>query len=204
MCICKQFAKNLVNEQGGFNLSWRGGIPRFSDLKVAAFNMASESIGIDGDSLLFVKLREASIRDSLLDIPIDNIMIDENLQPSLCCHLCKDGRHYRFGEDYFYRFKTDRSLSSSSCHTMFHGQYRKSSIIWILCITATRRMWVKWCYSLLWPDKSGVYDIHYLKDVKLDYSNNTVIGNRRLYQYWCTVEFLKTTHIWWEVPYRSN
>lgn len=31
--------------------------------------------------------------------------------------------------------------------------------------------------------KVGVYDIHYLKDVKLDYSNNTVIGNRRLYQY---------------------
>lgn len=31
---------------------------RFSDLEVVALNMASESIGIDSESLLFVKLRE--------------------------------------------------------------------------------------------------------------------------------------------------
>ena len=145
--------------------------------------MASESIGIDGDSLLFVKLRETSIRDSLLDIPIDNIMIDENLQPSLCCHLCKDGRHYRFGEDYFYRFKIDRSLSSSSCHTMSMGNIEKA-LLFGYCASQLQDVCglsgVIHSFDLI---KVGVYDIHYLKDVKLDYSNNTVIGNRRLYQY---------------------
>ena len=35
-----------------------GVVPRFSDLEVVALNMASESIGIDSESLLFVKLRE--------------------------------------------------------------------------------------------------------------------------------------------------
>lgn len=54
--ICKQFAGNLVNEQG--NIPRCGVVPRFSDLEVIALSMASESIGIDSESLLFVKLRE--------------------------------------------------------------------------------------------------------------------------------------------------
>ena len=47
--ICKQFAGNIPR---------CGVVPRFSDLEVVALNMASESIGIDSESLLFVKLRE--------------------------------------------------------------------------------------------------------------------------------------------------
>lgn len=54
--ICKQFAGNLVNEQG--NVPRYSVVPRFSDLEVVALNMASESIGIDSESLLFVKLQE--------------------------------------------------------------------------------------------------------------------------------------------------
>ena len=54
--ICKQFTGNLVNEQG--NIPRCGVVSRFSDLEVVALNMASESIGIDSESLLFVKLRE--------------------------------------------------------------------------------------------------------------------------------------------------
>ena len=54
--ICKQFTGNLVNEQG--NIPRCGVVSRFFDLEVVALNMASESIGIDSESLLFVKLRE--------------------------------------------------------------------------------------------------------------------------------------------------
>ena len=37
--ICKQVSGNLVNESG--NISRRGVVPRFSDLKVIALNMTS-------------------------------------------------------------------------------------------------------------------------------------------------------------------
>lgn len=52
--ICKQIAGNLVNKQG--NIPRRDLVPRFSDLEIVALNMASESIGIDSEFLLFAKL----------------------------------------------------------------------------------------------------------------------------------------------------
>lgn len=54
--ICKLIAGNLVKEQG--NLCRCCVVLRFSDLEVVALSMASESIGIDSESLLFVKLQE--------------------------------------------------------------------------------------------------------------------------------------------------
>lgn len=54
--ICKQIVGNLVNKQE--NVPRRGVVPRFSDLEIVALSMASESIGIDSESLLFVKLQE--------------------------------------------------------------------------------------------------------------------------------------------------
>lgn len=53
--ICKQVAGNYVNESG--NVPRRGVVPRFSDLEIVALNMASETIGIDSESLLFAKLQ---------------------------------------------------------------------------------------------------------------------------------------------------
>lgn len=65
--ICKQFTGNLVNEQG--NIPRCGVVPRFSDWEVVALAMASESIGIDSESLLFVKLRDYKSEIShLIDI----------------------------------------------------------------------------------------------------------------------------------------
>ena len=54
--ICKQVAGNLVNESG--NIPIRGVVPRFSDLKIVALNITSESVGIDSESLLFAKFQE--------------------------------------------------------------------------------------------------------------------------------------------------
>lgn len=54
--ISKLIAGNLVKEQG--NLCRCGVVLRFSDLEVVALSMASESISIDSESLLFAKLQE--------------------------------------------------------------------------------------------------------------------------------------------------
>lgn len=52
--ICKHFGKTLVNEKG--NQPRRGVVPRFSDLEVIALSLTAESVEIDSENNLFVKL----------------------------------------------------------------------------------------------------------------------------------------------------
>ena len=50
----------------------------------------------------------------------------------------------------------------------------------------------------------SVHDIHYLKDVKVDYSNCTVIGDRGYISAQVQLDLFETANIRLEVPYRGN
>ena len=50
----------------------------------------------------------------------------------------------------------------------------------------------------------SVHDIHYLKDVKVDYSNCTVIGDRGYISAQVQLDLFETANIRLEVPYRCN
>lgn len=52
--------------------------------------------------------------------------------------------------------------------------------------------------------KASVHDIHYLKDVKVDYSNCTLIGDRGYISAQVQLDLFETAHIRLEVPYRAN
>ena len=52
--------------------------------------------------------------------------------------------------------------------------------------------------------KASVHDIHYLKDVKADYSNCTVIGDRGYISAQVQLDLFETANIRLEVPYRCN
>ena len=52
--------------------------------------------------------------------------------------------------------------------------------------------------------KASVLDIHYLKDVKVDYSNCTVIGDRGYISTQVQLDLFETANIRLEVPYRRN
>ena len=52
--------------------------------------------------------------------------------------------------------------------------------------------------------KASVHDIHYLKDVKVDYSNCTVIGDRGYISAQVQLDLFETANIRLEVPYRTN
>jgi len=52
--------------------------------------------------------------------------------------------------------------------------------------------------------KASVHDIHYLKDVKVDYSNCTVIGDRGYISAQIQLDLFETANIKLEVPYRCN
>lgn len=52
--------------------------------------------------------------------------------------------------------------------------------------------------------KASVHDIHYLKDVKVDYNNCTVIGDRGYISAQVQLDLFETANIRLEVPYRCN
>lgn len=52
--------------------------------------------------------------------------------------------------------------------------------------------------------KASVHDIHYLKDVKVDYSNCTVIGDREYISAQVQLDLFETANIRLEVPDRTN
>lgn len=60
--ICKDFAKNRVNELG--NVPRRGAVQKFSDLEVIALGITAEASGFDSENLLFYRLRN-ECRDEL-------------------------------------------------------------------------------------------------------------------------------------------
>lgn len=52
--------------------------------------------------------------------------------------------------------------------------------------------------------KANVHDIHYLKGVKVDYCNYTVIGDRGDISAEVQLDLFETAHIQLEVSYRTN
>ena len=54
--ICKQFAVNLINEDG--NIPRRGVVPTFSDLEVIALSFTVEALGVDSENYLFSRLEK--------------------------------------------------------------------------------------------------------------------------------------------------
>lgn len=52
--------------------------------------------------------------------------------------------------------------------------------------------------------KANVHDIHYLKDVKTEYNNCTIIGDKGYISAEVQLDLFETANISLEVPYRSN
>lgn len=59
--ICKDFAKNRVNELG--NIPRCGVVPKFSDLEVIAPDITAEAFGFDSENLLFHRLHHECKED---------------------------------------------------------------------------------------------------------------------------------------------
>ena len=211
--ICKQVAGNLVNESG--NIPRRGVVPRFSDLEVVALNMASESIGIDSESLLFAKLQEyrnripnlisrrqyndrrkitSSLCNKLRDRMADEIDGDEDYfcidsKPIEVCRLSRSQRCSMGKKD----FSKAPSVGYCASQGMYYYGYKLHAVCGLSGVIHS--------FDLT---KAGVHDIHYLKDVKVDYSKCTLIGDRGYISAQMQLDLFETAHIRLEVPYRGN
>lgn len=177
--------------------------------------MVSESIGIDSESLLFAKLQEYKSEISHL-ISRRQYNDRRKITASLCNTIRErmadliDG-----GEDYFCidskpievcrlsrtkrcsMGKKDTEKAPSFGYCASQGFYYYGYKLHTLCGLSG----VIHSFDLT---KAGIHDIHYLKDVKVDYRNCTVIGDRGYISAEVQLELFETANIRLEVPYRSN
>ena len=211
--ICKQVAGNLVNESG--NLPRRGVVPRFSDLEIVALNMTSEVAGIDSEPLLFAKLQEYRI-----EIPNLISRRQYNDRRKITSSLCNAIRERMAsemdgGEDCFCigskpievcrlarskrcsmgkkNFEKAPSIGYCTSQGVYYYGYKLHAVCGLSGVIHS--------FDLT---KTSVHDIHYLKNVKVDYNNCTVIGDRGYISTQVQLDLFETANIRLEVPYRRN
>lgn len=211
--ICKQIAGNLVNESG--NVSRRGVVPQFSDLEVVALNMTSEAVGIDSESLLFAKLQE--YRMEIPNLISRRQYNDRRKITSSLCNAIRERMASEMdgGEDYFCivskpvevcriarsrrccmgkkDFEKAPSIGYCASQGMYYYGYKLHAICGLSGVIHS--------FDLT---KASVHDIHYLKDVKVDYSNCTVIGDKGYISAQVQLDLFETANIRLEVPCRCN
>ena len=184
--ICKMFSADLVNEKG--NIPRRGVVPKFSDLEVISLSLAAESIGIDSESFLFSKLNE--YKDDFSSLISRRQYNDRRkLTIGLCNQVREriaskvDGGEAVFCIDSM-PIEVCRPIRSKRCK-MGKNNYDKAPN-YGYCASQGKHYYGYKLHSLC--GLSGVIhsfdltkihiDIHYLKDVKCNFQNCTIIGDR--------------------------
>lgn len=212
--ICKQIGKEFTNEQG--NMPRCGVVPRFSDLEIIALSLTSESLSIDSENLLFSKL-ESDYRG---DFP--------NL---ISRRQYNDRRKYLFGlTDYIRKamvkeidehedvFSVDSKpveicrISRSSRNKVGKANYEKAPSKGF-CASQNRYYYgyklhavcgIKGVIHSFDLTKASVHDIHYLNDLKWEFSDCTLLGDKGYLSKEIQLDLFETAHIRLEVPYRNN
>ena len=211
--ICKQMAGNLVNGYG--NMPRPGVVPKFSDLEVIALSMRSEAIGIDSESFFFVKLLE--YKDEIPNLISRRQYNDRRKYTISLCNTIRErmANEIDGGEDYFCidsnpievcrparagrcsMGKKDVEKAPSFGYCASQGVYYYGYKLHAVCGLSG----VIDSFDLT---KASVHDIHYLKDVKADFSNCTVIGDKGYISAEVQLDLFETANIRLEVSYRAN
>lgn len=212
--VCKLESKELVNDLG--NILRPSKIPKFCDLEVIALSLTAEAMSIDSENLLFYKLE----KDYKVDFPNlisrrqyndrrkycfdlqnkirDNIAkaIDGNegmftidSKPLQICKLSRKNR-CKVGKGDF-----DKAPDFGYCAsqgTYYYG-YKLH--------TVTSLNGVIHSFDLT---NASVHDVRYLHNVKCDFSDCVVIGDKGYLNKEIQLDLFTTTNVKLEVPMRAN
>lgn len=211
--VCKKFSKNLVNEQR--NIPRRGVVPRFSDLEVIALSLTAEKFSIDSESLLFSYLKDykdempnlisrrqfndrrkftanlcEQIRKNIamaIDEGEDVYCIDS--KPIPVCRIAR-AKRCKLGKN---DFQTAPSFGYCAAQNTYYYGYKIHAICGIRGVIHS--------YEL---SKANVHDIHYLNDIKYDFHDCTIIGDKGYLSASVQLDLFETANIRLEVPYCLN
>src|SRR5574344_90504 len=211
--ICKQFADNRVDEKG--NQPRPGVVPRFSDLEIIALSLTAESIGIDSESYLFSKLSE--YRKEMPNLISRRQFNDRRKQTAELCKLIREriANYIDGGEEYsridskpievcrtargkrckMGRSNFEKAPSFGYCASqgVYYYGYKLNAVCGLSGVIHS--------FDLT---KASVHDIKYLNDVKYEYHNCSIFGDRGYISASVQLDRFETANIKIECPYRLN
>lgn len=211
--ICKDFGKTLVNEKE--NQPRLGVIPRFSDLEAVALSLTAESIGIDSENYLFAKLSE--YRSEFPHLISRRQFNDRRKQTSSLCNIIRDSiaNHIDGAEEYFCidskPIEVCRFARGKRCK-MGKSNYEKAPSFGY-CVSQDAYYYGYKLHSVCGLSgvihsfdltKASVHDINYLNDVKYEYHDYSIFGDRGYISASVQLDLFETANIKLECPYRLN
>lgn len=212
--ICKDFAGNRVNELG--NVPRCGVVPKFSDLEVIALGITAEAFGFDSENLLFHRLqneckddlpnlssrRQFNVRRKLTarlaeEIRKDVAVAIDGTEDVFCIDskpikVCQNARAKRcvMGRDNVEAAPDWGYCASQGMH--YYG-YKLHAVCGIRVVIHSYDM-----------TAASVHDIHYLNDVRWEYHDCMMLGDKGYLSAEVQKDFFETVNITLEVPYRLN
>ena len=212
--ICKDFAKNRVNELG--NVPRCGVVPKFSDLEVVALGITAEAFGFDSENLLFHRLhnecredlpnlisrRQFNARRKLTARLAEEIRREvaaaiDGFKDVFCIdskpvRICRNTRAKRcaMGRD-----NPDAAPDWGYCASQgFHYYgYKLHAVCGIRGVIHSYDM-----------TAASVHDIRYLNDVRWEYHDCIMQGDKGYLSAEVQKNLFETVNISLEVPYRLN
>lgn len=211
--ICKDFSKDLVNGRG--NVPRRGVVPRFSDLEVISLSLTAEHMSIDSENLLFDRLKDYSVEMPNL-ISRRQYNDRRKFTRELCEKIRKRIADKMDGAEEFFCIDSKpievcRLARASRC-TMGATNYSSSPAIGYC---ASQNMYyfgyklhavcglsgVMHSYDMT---PANVHDINYMKDVKFEFHDCSIFGDRAYISAELKQDLFSSVGIKLEVPYRLN
>ena len=210
----KPFTQNLVNQAG--NVPRPGVKPKFSDVEVIALAITAEALSIDSENLLFHKIkteykndfptiisrrqfndRRKNLQQTMNQIRHNMAMrIDsaENYfvvdsKPLPVCRIAR-ARRCKMG-------KRDADLTPNYGYCAAQAQMYYG---YKMHVTSGLRGVIH-TFTI---SKASVADINYVKDLRYEISDCTVIGDRGYLGKAVQLDLFESTNIRLEVPYRRN
>lgn len=213
--ICKCFSKNLVTEEG--NVRRPGPIPKFSDLEVVALSLVAEAEGIDSEKWLFDS-RLQEYKDNFPNLISRRQFNDRRKKTAGLCEQIRkrivmnmDGEEKQFFVD-SKPIPVCRVARGKRCKMGQKGDYsmapnfgfcasQKSHYYGYKLHAICGLKGVIHSYDL---SKASVHDINYMKDVRLQYYDCSIYGDKGYIGEDVQLDLFETAHIRLECPYRLN
>ena len=212
--ICKNFAGNRVNALG--NVPRRGVVPKFSDLEVVALGITAEAFSFDSENYLFHRLH----KECKCDLPNLITRRQFNARRKQTAKLAEDIRKevamaMDGGEDVFcIDTKPVKVCQNARANRCTMGKYNPQvAPAWGYCASQGLYYYgyklhavcgisgVIHSYDMTSAD---VHDIHYLKDVRWEYHDCMMLGDKGYLSAEIQKDLFEVAHIELEVPYRLN
>lgn len=212
--ICKDFAGNRVNELG--NVPRCGVVPKFSDLEVVALGITAEAFGFDSENLLFHRLRH-ECKD---DLPNQISRRQFNVRRKLTARLAEEIRKevavaIDGSEDVFCidskPVKVCQNARAKRC--VMGRDNAEAAPDWGYCASQGLHYYgyklhavcgIRGVIHSYDMTAASVHDIHYLNDVRWEYHDCMMLGDKGYLSAEVQKNLFETANITLEVPYRLN